>query len=89
MSSTFYWIGGLVSFHPGETIAAAMRRADVEDFGLTTGGLRARYFCGVGACQACLISVNGASPVEACLTPAKAGLQLSSATPLSEVRHHV
>jgi hypothetical protein len=25
-------------------------------------GLQLRYFCGIGACQACLVSVNGGSP---------------------------
>ncbi len=89
MNRTFFWINDPVPFHLGETVAAALRRAGLDDFGLTTGGLRARYFCGVGACQACLVSVNGASPVEACLTPAKADAQLTPATPLAEVRYHV
>ena len=41
---------------------------------------------GIGACQACLVSVNGAAPVEACLTPARAGVQLTlAAPPVSEV----
>jgi aerobic-type carbon monoxide dehydrogenase small subunit (CoxS/CutS family) len=50
------------------------------------GQLRGRYFCGIGACQTCLVSVNGAAPVEACLTPARAGVQLTlAALPVSEV----
>lgn len=89
MSSTFFWINDPVPFHLGETVAAALRRAGFDDLGLATGGLRARYFCGVGACQACLVSINGASPVEACLTPAKAGVQLTPATPPAEAHYHV
>lgn len=79
MSATFLWAGDPVAFRQGETFAAALRRAGVDDLGPATGRLRSRYFCGIGACQACLVSVDGASPVEACLTPAKAGVQLSPA----------
>jgi ferredoxin len=88
MSSTFLWAGDPVVFRGGETYAAALRRAGVDDLGPSTGQLRARYFCGVGACQACLVSVDGASPVEACLTPAKAGAHLSAAMPFLQEPHH-
>lgn len=79
MDNTLYWNQTAVSFRPGETIAAALLRSGVHDFGAAFGGLQARYFCGIGACQACLVSVNGACPVEACLTPARQGMQLSVA----------
>lgn len=72
-------------FHPGETIAAALSRHGVADFGATAGGLQGRYFCGIGTCQACLVSVNGASPVEACLTPAQAGMELAGGRLLSDL----
>lgn len=66
-----------VPFHPGETIAAALLRCGVTDLGAGATGLRGRYFCGIGTCQACLVSVDGASPVEACLTPAREGMHLA------------
>lgn len=78
-SPTLYWDTVVVAFRPGETIAAALQRQGLTDLGPGVGGLRGRYFCGVGTCQACLVSVNGDSPVEACLTLAQDGMRLSPA----------
>ena len=89
MSNTFHWLDQAVTFRPGETVAAALRRAGIHDLGLAAGGLRARYFCGIGACQSCLVSVDGASPVESCLTPARDGMQVSPASPVVENVYHV
>ena len=88
MTEQLHWCGTAVSFRPGETIAAALRQSGIEDFVPAIGGLRLRYFCGIGTCQACLVSVNGGSPVEACLTPARAGMQLDVATPFAKVMNH-
>ena len=86
MDDSFFWLGHPVAFRPGETFAAALRRSGLDDLGPAMGQLRGRYFCGIGACQACLVSANGAAPVEACLTPARAGVQLTlAALPVSEV----
>jgi hypothetical protein len=89
MDETFFWLGYPVLFRPGESFAAALRRAGVADLGPAMGALRGRYFCGIGACQACLVSVNGAAPIEACLTPARAGVQLSLAAPPAREVHRV
>ncbi|PKO60530.1 MAG: ferredoxin [Betaproteobacteria bacterium HGW-Betaproteobacteria-18] len=89
MGNTFFWLGHPVGFRSGETFAAALRRCGVNDLGPAMGELRGRYFCGIGACQACLVSVNGAAPVEACLTPARAGVQVTMAAPLACQVHHV
>ena len=79
MNNTLYWNQTAVPFRPGETIAAALQRSGVHEFGAAFGGVQAHYFCGIGVCQSCLVSVNGACPVEACLTPARQGMQLSVA----------
>lgn len=89
IDDTFFWLGRPVAFRPGETFAAALRRAGLDDLGPATGQLRGRYFCGIGACQACLVSVNGAAPVEACLTPARAGVQVTLAAPPACEVHRV
>lgn len=78
-ASTLYWDTVAIPFRPGETIAAALQRYGLTDLGASVGGLRGRYFCGIGTCQACLVTVDGASPVEACLTPAQPGMQLTPA----------
>jgi ferredoxin len=89
MNSTFNWLGTAVPFQRGESLAVALRRAEVDDLGPASGGLRGRYFCGIGACQACLVSVNGEAPVEACLTPARACVQVTLAAPPACEVHRV
>lgn len=78
-SPILFWGNLPVSFLPGETVAAALQRHGLTDLGEAVGGLHGRYFCGVGTCQCCLVSIHGAAPVEACLTLAQAGMQLSPA----------
>lgn len=77
INPVLYWGPLAVPFHAGETIAVALLRQGVTDLGAGAKDQRGRYFCGIGTCQACLVSVNGASPVEACLTPAREGMQLT------------
>ena len=89
MAETFFWLGRPVAFRPGETFAAALRRHGVGDLGPAMGQMRGRYFCGIGACQAFLVSVNGAAPVESCLTPARAGVQVTLAAPPTCEVHRV
>lgn len=69
----FTWRGTSIPFRTGDSIAVALMRAGERSLGTDTTGCRLRYFCGIGACQNCLVSVDGAI-VEACLTPADAGL---------------
>jgi aerobic-type carbon monoxide dehydrogenase small subunit (CoxS/CutS family) len=86
MTSHFFWNGDPVAFQPGETIAAALLRAGLADLGQPSNVPGGRVFCGIGACQACVVAVMGAAPVEACLTPAREGLRLGS-LPLVGARH--
>lgn len=74
-----FWGAVKVPFYAGETIAAALQRAELRSYGKFNGDTHGRYFCGIGGCQSCLVSVNGASPVEACLTPAGCGMRLEPA----------
>ncbi|MGY6250737.1 2Fe-2S iron-sulfur cluster-binding protein [Bosea thiooxidans] len=76
MNGHFFWNGAPVAFRPGETIAAALLRAGVVDLGQAHGAPGARVFCGIGACQGCVVAIANAAPVEACLTPAREGLRL-------------
>jgi len=54
---------------PGETIAAALIRA----------GLRPKYFCGIGVCFECLVTVDGRPAQRACLVAA-AGVEEVTST---------
>ena len=72
---TFDWMGHKVSFREGESFAAALDAAGIRTFGSDTVGNLARYFCGIGACQSCVIRVDGVIR-EACITPARTGAQV-------------
>nr|CAD6615891.1 ferredoxin [Rhizobium sp. Khangiran2] len=72
---TFDWMGHKVSFREGESFAAALDAAGIRTFGSDTVGNLGRYFCGIGACQSCLIRVDGVIR-EACITPARTGAQV-------------
>jgi predicted molibdopterin-dependent oxidoreductase YjgC len=75
---TILWNGRPVPFRPGESIGTALGAAGVVAFGHDPAGRATRWFCGVGACQSCLVRV-GDRLVEACLTPASDGLVVVSA----------
>lgn len=73
----FTWRGQPVPFAPGDTIAAALLDAGVGAFGHDACGMELRYFCGIGACQNCLVRLDG-RVVEACLTPAVDGATIAA-----------
>lgn len=69
---TFFWDDEPIPFEPFETIAAALDRAGVVALGDAQASGVGRYFCGIGACQGCIVAVDGVR-MEACLTPARPG----------------
>lgn len=79
-AQTFNWMGRSIPFRTGESIAAALEAAGIRTFGPDALGQDTRYFCGIGACQCCLVRVGGV-PREACIAPAKAGLQVEALEP--------
>jgi len=74
MGGVIHWEGKPVSFETGETIAAALMRHGAA-------GTPWRVFCATGACQQCVVLVDGQHPVEACLTPACTGMKLVPQAP--------
>lgn len=76
--AVFFWQEREIAFNEGESIAAALTAAGILSFGPDMAGHETRYFCGIGACQNCLVRING-RVVEACLTPARAGIKVQSA----------
>jgi NADH dehydrogenase/NADH:ubiquinone oxidoreductase subunit G len=59
----FTFDGVQIAARPGETLAAALIRA----------GRPAGYFCGIGVCFGCLVTVDGVAAQRACLTPVPDG----------------
>ncbi|MGN6465968.1 MAG: 2Fe-2S iron-sulfur cluster-binding protein [Rhizobiaceae bacterium] len=74
---TFLWRGSPIPLREGESVAAALAEAGIVSFGRDGSGRELRYFCGIGACQSCLVKVEGRL-VEACLTPAMPGLDVGA-----------
>lgn len=72
-AQTFDWMGQSIPFRTGESIAAALDIAGIRTFGPDALGQETRYFCGIGACQCCLVRVDGIIR-EACITLARAGM---------------
>lgn len=77
-ANTFIWQDREIPFVAGESIAAALTAAGILTFGPDMSGRETRYFCGIGACQNCLVRVDG-RVVEACLTAAHTGLVVTAA----------
>ncbi|ADZ71575.1 (2Fe-2S)-binding protein [Polymorphum gilvum] len=73
----FFWDSREIPFCEGETIAAALDAAGLSSFGSDALGRPTRYFCGIGACQGCLVRIDGVAR-EACLTLARDGLRIES-----------
>ena len=74
---TFDWMGREIPFRAGESIAAALDAAGIRTLGSDPAGNQVRYFCGIGACQSCLVRVDG-STREACITPARTGMRVTA-----------
>jgi predicted molibdopterin-dependent oxidoreductase YjgC len=63
-----------VQCRAGETIAAALIEAGIDEWRTTRrGGAPRGLFCGIGVCFDCLVTVNGERPVRACLATARPG----------------
>jgi predicted molibdopterin-dependent oxidoreductase YjgC len=77
--------GSALAAHEGESIAAALiasgRRATRST--ARTGEPRG-YFCGMGVCQDCLVTVDGLPNVRACMTPVREGQRVETQRGLGE-----
>lgn len=67
--------GVAVLARPGESVAAALL---AQDGGATrrtpVSGAGRTAFCMMGICFDCLVTIDGRQNVQACLTPARAGM---------------
>jgi len=65
-----------INFQDGATVAGALVAAGVREFRESTDGRRG-LFCGMGICQECLVTIDGAPGYRACTTPAKNGMRVT------------
>lgn len=71
---TLTFDGREIDGRAGWTVGAALTAAGVRSWRVTRRQQRPRgLFCGIGVCFDCLVTVNGAPSVRACLVPARPG----------------
>ena len=64
--------------HEGESLAAVLMARGQKVFRRSAGGEPRGLFCGIGLCYDCLVTVDGARSVRACVTPARDGMRVST-----------
>lgn len=63
----------------GDTVASVLMREGQVAWRRTRHDDRPRgLFCGMGACQDCLVTVDGVAGVRACLAPAEPGMTVTT-----------
>ncbi len=65
----------------GETIAAALAANGIKALRHTSNGQRRGLYCGMGACQECLVTVDGQTSQRACMTKVREGQVVRSLMP--------
>ncbi len=76
---TFEFDGRSMKGYEGETIAAALHANDVRVLRESPGLHRPRgFFCAIGRCSSCLMTVNGIPNVMTCITPLKDGIRVET-----------
>ncbi len=80
---SFQFNGETIAIRPGQSLAAALTEAGHRQFRETAKGATRGIFCGMGVCQDCLLTVDGAPNKRACMTPAAPGMQVQTQVALA------
>ncbi len=67
-----------VPIQKGASVAAALTEAGYRAFRQTAKGEARGIFCGMGVCQDCLVTIDGAPNQRACMTPARDGARVET-----------
>ena len=71
--------GKPIDAYEGETVAAALLSAGIRAFRRDAHTNEPRgIYCGMGLCYECLVTVDGAHAVRACVTPIAAGMRIET-----------
>ena len=71
--------------YEGESLAAALLASGCRSTRVTARAGEPRgYFCGMGVCHDCLVTVDGLPNVRACMTPVRDGLRVEIQRGLGE-----
>ena len=74
----FSFDGSPVTARPGQSLAAALTAAGYRCLGETAEGAARGMFCGMGACQGCLVTIDGTPDHRACMTMAAEGMVVTT-----------
>ena len=74
--------GREVKTYEGEPLAAAVLAAGARAFRLTDRDASPRaYYCGMGVCHECLMTVDGRGHVRTCMEPVRPGMRVETQSP--------
>lgn len=76
---SFTFEGDTLTALEGETLAAALTAAGRHNLRATSGDAGRGVFCGMGACQECLVEIDGRGSQRACMTKVVAGMSVRRA----------
>ncbi len=77
---SFTFDGRTLHGYEGETVAAALHAAGVTTYRKSPQLHRPRgFFCAIGKCSSCLMTVDGVPNVRVCITPLREGMVVRSA----------
>jgi predicted molibdopterin-dependent oxidoreductase YjgC len=78
---TFSFDGRKMEGFAGEPIAAALHANGVRTYRITPEMKRPRgFFCAIGKCSSCFMTVNGVPNVRTCVTPLEEGMRVETQT---------
>ncbi|HOL66583.1 MAG TPA: (2Fe-2S)-binding protein [bacterium] len=79
--------GRKIEAYEGEPIAAALWAAGIKKFRYTRKEGQPRgYFCGLGRCTDCVMTVDGVANVRTCITPVRDGMVIETQQGLGQWR---
>lgn len=73
----FTFDGQPLEARPGDSIASALTAAGIRAFRTTQRGEPRGLYCGMGVCQDCLVTVDGRRSQRACMTLARADMDVT------------
>jgi len=85
---TFYFEGKPVTAYANETIAAALYANGLRIFSRSMKYHRPRgFFCGIGRCSACMMTVDGIPNVRTCMVNVQDGIRVSRQSGFPSAEH--
>ena len=82
----FSYQGKEISAKKGDTIASALFNAGVKEFSKSKKRGRSRgFYCAIGKCSSCLMTVDGIPNVRTCITLAKEGMSVQEQEGLAKL----